>query len=112
PTYDRTLHDVSEETVTVDADIVLIEGNYLLLDKEGWRDLIQFADYSLFIDTTLHNIEERLVNRKQLGGASLEEAVSHYLKTDKVNAELVLKQSKEADLKLTLTTNGLSKADE
>lgn len=111
PTYDRALHDVSEETIEVDADIVLIEGNYLLLDKKGWTDLTPFADYSIFIQTTLHNIEERLVNRKQLGGATLEEAVSHYIKTDKVNAQLVLSQSKDADLKLTLTAEGLSKSD-
>jgi len=111
PTYDRALHDVSEETIEVDADIVLIEGNYLLLDKEGWTDLSQFADYSVFIRTSLHQIEERLVNRKQLGGATLEEAVRHYIKTDKVNAQLVLKQSKDADVELILSSDRLSKAE-
>lgn len=111
PTYDRALHDVSEETIEVDADIVLIEGNYLLLDKEGWTDLSQFADYSVFIRTSLHQIEERLVNRKQLGGATLEEAVRHYIKTDKVNAQLVLKQSKDVDVELILSSDRLSKAE-
>lgn len=112
PTYDRTRHDVSEETVEVDTDIVLIEGNYLLLDKEGWRELKEYADYTIFIDTTLDRLEKRLIDRKQLGGTSLEKAVDHYNKTDKVNAELVLAQSMNADLKLYLTSEGFSRSAE
>ncbi len=103
PTYDRALHDVSEETVEVDADIVLIEGNYLLLDREGWNTLTEYCDYTVFIYTSLDAIEDRLIDRKQLGGASLDEAVAHYEQTDKVNAELVLSHSKSADLTLELT---------
>lgn len=103
PTYDRALHDVSEETVEVDAEIVLIEGNYLLLEREGWNELTQYCDYTIFIETALADIEERLIERKQLGGASLKEAVMHYEQTDKVNAELVLAHSKSADLTLKLT---------
>lgn len=103
PTYDRALHDVSDETVKVDAEIVLIEGNYLLLEKEGWNTLTDYCDYTIFIETALADIEERLIERKQLGGASLAEAVAHYEQTDKVNAELVLAHSKSADLTLKLT---------
>lgn len=112
PTYDRALHDVSEETITVDADIVLIEGNYLLLDREGWRELKEYADYTVFIDATLDRLEKRLIDRKQLGGTSLEKAVDHYNKTDKVNAELVLAQSMEADLNIYLTSEGFSRSAE
>lgn len=109
PTYDRLLHDVSQETVSVDADIVLIEGNYLLLEKEGWNELIEDCDYSLFIQTNLSNIEARLIDRKKLGGASQAEAVNHYEQTDKVNAELVLSYSAKANLTLELTRNGQSR---
>ena len=35
PVYDRLLHNPVENAVTVDADIVLLEGNYLLLDESG-----------------------------------------------------------------------------
>lgn len=106
PTYDRLLHDVSEHTIEVDADIVLIEGNYLLLDKECWRDLIKLSDYSVFIDTEIATLEDRLIDRKQRGGASLKEAQQHYERTDKVNAELVLGHSLPADQTLWLNANG------
>ena len=32
PVYDRRLHDPVDNVITVDGDIVLLEGNYLLLD--------------------------------------------------------------------------------
>ena len=35
PTYDRTLHNPVEDTIQIDSDIVLLEGNYLLLDEDG-----------------------------------------------------------------------------
>lgn len=108
PIYDRALHDVSKEKRSVDADIVLIEGNYLLLNQEGWRSLKNYSDYTLFIDTKLERLKKRLIDRKQLGGASVEEAINHYETTDKVNAERVLTDSLPADLNLYLTHEGFS----
>lgn len=109
PNYDRTLHDISKETRKVDADIVLIEGNYLLLDKEGWRTLKDYADYTVFIEAKLEKLKQRLIKRKQLGGGTFSEALNHYKQTDKVNAELVLTESLPADLRLNLTDKGYFK---
>lgn len=106
PTYDRLLHDVSDEKIKVDADIILIEGNYLLLDKDKWRELIKLSDYSLFIDTSISTLKDRLIERKQRGGASLKEAQLHYERTDKVNAELVLNHSLTADETFRLDSKG------
>ena len=33
PVYDRTIHDVIEDAVTVERQIVLVEGNWLLLNE-------------------------------------------------------------------------------
>lgn len=109
PNYDRTLHDISKKTSKVDADIVLIEGNYLLLDKEGWRTLKDYADYTVFIEAKLEKLKQRLIKRKQLGGGTFSEALNHYKQTDKVNAELVLTESLPADLRLNLTDKGIFK---
>ncbi len=49
PHYDRQLHDPVDNAITIDADIVLIEGNYLLLDMDDWRDLSRFADYTIVL---------------------------------------------------------------
>ena len=47
PLYDRLLHNPIEDKITVDGDIILLEGNYLLLDTEGRNDLSSFADYTI-----------------------------------------------------------------
>lgn len=106
PTYDRALHNVSEETISVDGDIILVEGNYLLLKQEPWKELKEFSDYSVMIDTDLKFIEDRLVSRKQRGGSTLEESELHYQQIDKVNAELVLQKSEPGDLTLYLIEEG------
>lgn len=111
PTYDRLLHDVSDKKMSVDADIVFIEGNYLLLNQEPWNELMDYCDYSIFIKTDLEFLKERLITRKQSGGSTFEEADLHYHRTDKVNAELVLNQSNPPDLLLYLTDEGRFNAD-
>ena len=50
PTYDRTLHDVVPAGRRIGADLVLVEGNWLLLGEPGWRDLAEHAAFSIFID--------------------------------------------------------------
>ncbi|MCC5894036.1 MAG: nucleoside/nucleotide kinase family protein [Alkalibacterium sp.] len=109
PTYDRLLHDVSDQTIKVDADIILIEGNYLLLNEDKWKELHQLSDYTIFIDTSIDTLKDRLIDRKQRGGASLKDALLHYERTDKVNAERVLNQSLPADKTLYLTNDGFTK---
>ncbi len=49
PVYDRTLHNPVPDAITVDGDIILLEGNYLLLDEDGWRDISAYADYTISI---------------------------------------------------------------
>lgn len=33
--------------LTPDASIIIVEGNYLLLDEPGWWDLVSLVDYRL-----------------------------------------------------------------
>lgn len=39
PIYDRNLHDVVENQIKVTKDIILIEGNWLLLKQEPWKSM-------------------------------------------------------------------------
>lgn len=104
PVYDRTIHDVSEKTIKADADIVLIEGNWLLLKEEKWDKLIDYADYSIFIEADEEVLKERLVNRKIRGGLTPEEAESFYQTSDGENVKRVLRNHFEADIVMTLTS--------
>jgi len=97
PVYDRQIHDVIPDAETVDADIILIEGNWLLLKDSRWTDIRIFADYSAFIEVPPELLKERLIRRKVQGGISREEAEAFYEASDRRNVELVLQGSGQAD---------------
>ncbi|RKM59225.1 nucleoside/nucleotide kinase family protein [Butyrivibrio sp. CB08] len=102
PGYDRHLHNPVEDAVTVNKDIVLLEGNYLLLDEDGWRDLSRLADYTIFIKADEDKLRTRLIDRKEKSGNSLEVATRFVDYSDMANVKLCLEKSKKADLTLVL----------
>ncbi|MGM9975173.1 MAG: nucleoside/nucleotide kinase family protein [Clostridiaceae bacterium] len=106
PIYDRTLHDVVDDRILITKDIVLIEGNWLLLKEGGWVELKDYCDYSIFIKADEEMLKERLIKRKIMGGLSEEEAVNFYQKSDSLNVRRVVNNSLEADLNLELLCNG------
>ena len=85
PVYDRRIHDPRPDALKVDASILLIEGNWLLLDEEPWRGLRSLADYSVRIDAAPELLRERLIGRKVQGGLSEEEATAFYEASDAAN---------------------------
>ena len=97
PVYDRSIHDVIEDVTTVKQDIVLLEGNWLLLGSGGWQDLRDLADYTIFVEARPEDLKERLIRRKVLGGSSRQEAEIFYDRSDRVNVERVLSDSWPAD---------------
>ena len=104
--YDRNIHDVLPDYWVVDEDILLIEGNYLLLKEAGWTNIRVLADYSVFIDAAPELLRERLINRKILGGSSREAAEKFYNFSDAKNIERVLKNSARADKTWRLLPDG------
>lgn len=105
PQYDRQKHDPVEGAIQVTAPIVIIEGNWLLLNEDNWRSLAEFCDFSVFIKAPAQTLRQRLIDRKRAGGLSLPEAEAFYQRTDGPNVERVLSQSRPADL--TLCMSGL-----
>jgi len=104
--YDRKIHDVLPDFWSVEDDIILIEGNYLLLKDAGWTNVRVLADYSLFIDAPPEILKERLINRKIAGGSSRQEAEKFFNFSDAKNIELVLKNSARADETWKLLSDG------
>ena len=102
PIYDRKLHDVVEDQIHVKSEIVLIEGNWLLLDEPGWRELVNKCDYSIFISAKEEQLKERLINRKIKGGASPKEALNFYQSSDKKNVTRVMENRIDSDVVLKL----------
>jgi len=106
PEYNRLLHNPVENAITVKGDIVLLEGNYLLLDREGWRDLAGFADYTIRIQADEQVLKGRLVERKRKSGTDPEEALRFVEFSDLANVRECLRHTREADLNLLMDENG------
>jgi pantothenate kinase len=102
PHYDRQLHDPVDDAVTIDADIVLIEGNYLLLDADGWRELSQYADYTISLTADEEMLRGRLIRRKMKTGMSQDDTERFVESSDMRNVRLCLDKTMKADLELSI----------
>ncbi len=102
PTYDRHLHNPIENAINVTGDIVILEGNYLLLDEDGWRELHKLADYTIFLGGDESFLRARLVDRKEASGNSRKDAEEFVDFSDMRNVRLCLLKSLKADLELRL----------
>ena len=106
PIYDRRLHDPVDDVITVEGDIVILEGNYLLLDEPGWRELKDLADYTVLIRADKELLRTRLADRKAMGMATREEAEKFVEFSDMRNVRTCLEHSGDVDLTLEMTGDG------
>ncbi|MBQ6515326.1 MAG: nucleoside/nucleotide kinase family protein [Clostridia bacterium] len=106
PVYDRLLHNPVEDAVLVDGEIVILEGNYLLLDLDGWRDLKDFADYTVSVRAEETLLWERLISRRIKTGVAEDEAIRFVDFSDMPNVRLCLSRSMPADLQLEIDERG------
>ncbi|KAJ5550331.1 hypothetical protein N7461_005029 [Penicillium sp. DV-2018c] len=70
PTFDHQVKDPVEDgiAITPDASIIIIEGNYLLLDDPDWREIAELVDYRVFVDTDPLEARGRLAERHLRAG--------------------------------------------
>lgn len=105
PGYDRRLHDVVENAVAVSAPVLLVEGNWLLYDAPGWRELPH--DFSIFIEAEASLLRDRLIARKMRGGLSHGDALTFYRETDGPNVRLCMSRRLPADVTLRMAGEGV-----
>jgi len=99
PVFDRAmdLARAGADIVTTKHRILLVEGNYLLLNQPEWCDLKQYFDLSIFLKVPYATLEQRLIQRWLDHGADYSAAQTRALANDIPNAELVMEQSLPAD---------------
>lgn len=102
PVYNRKLHDVEEDKILIKKNIVILEGNWLLLDEKEWKKLSNYADYSILIKANETLLRERLIERKVLGGIEKVDAIKFYENSDKKNILKVLNNVVKHDLTLEM----------
>ena len=100
PIYDRVLHNPVEDQIHICQKIVLLEGNYLLLNEEKWKDIHTLFDDSLFIEAPIQELKKRLIQRKMMGGNPYHLAKQFYENSDGVNVKRVLNHSLPAHIHL------------
>ena len=106
PAYDRTIHNPVENAILVDKDIVILEGNYLLLNEDGWKDLSGYADYTVFLRAEEELLRQRLIERHMKTGAEKKAAEDFVDFSDLPNVRLCLENSGKADLTLSIDDTG------
>ena len=111
PAYDRTSHDVVPDSRTILADLVLVEGNWLLLDEPGWRSLSHHSVFNIFIEAEPELLRQRLIERKIRGGMDRASATQFYEASDRRNIERVLQNTDRRKVDLTLRLNADGKID-
>ncbi|MFC6704328.1 nucleoside/nucleotide kinase family protein [Flexivirga alba] len=104
PAFDRSLEEPIAGAIEVapDTQVVVTEGNYLLLPDEPWSELPRLLDAIWYVETPDELRRERLIERHRSYGRSLAEASQRALGSDERNADLVRSTRERADAILLL----------
>lgn len=100
PLFDRSrdLAIAGAAHVGQDCSVAVIEGNYLLFDEPGWRDLADLWDVSIRLDVPLADLEARLVQRWLTHGLDQAAAEARARGNDLANAQRIASARLPADL--------------
>lgn len=91
PEYRRDLEEPVAGAIAVDVDtpIVVVEGNYLLLDCPVWREIQPLLDLSYYVQLDNEERLRRLIRRHVEFGKSFSEATTWVETSDELNARLI-----------------------
>jgi pantothenate kinase len=100
PGFERTVDEpvAAEIAVEPGTRIVVVEGNYLLLDVEPWRHVDDHVDEAWFVEATEEERVRRLVDRHVASGRTPEAALAWAHEVDGANARLIEPTVARADV--------------
>jgi pantothenate kinase len=100
PSFERTVDEgiAGEVAVPVEADIVIVEGNYLFVEREPWAQVPGLLAEGWFCETGEGERLERLVDRHTRHGRTPEAALAWASTVDGANAILIEETKSRADL--------------
>lgn len=102
PAFDHAVGEPEAEAIEVgpEADLVVTEGNYLLLDDAAWRPVRGLLDEAWFCALADDQRRQRLIDRHVEAGRPLDDATVWVDRSDEANARLVAGGRDVADLVL------------
>jgi pantothenate kinase len=91
PEYRREIEEPVAGAIAVRAEtqLVITEGNYLLLDQGHWAEIAPLLDEVWYVDVDDGLRTERLIRRHEQFGRSPQEAIDWAARTDEPNARLI-----------------------
>jgi pantothenate kinase len=101
PGYSRKIEDTVDDAFTVPPEVrvLVVEGNYLLLDDGPWAGIKSLLDYAVFLDVPRDLVEARLLRRHDEEGLFTEARNrAHISRTDLPNYDLVRQSQDRADI--------------
>jgi len=105
PVFDRSLEisRAGARMIPASVRILLVEGNYLLLQDAPWRDLAPAFDLTVMVREPRERLEARLIARWQSFGFDEEKSRAKVTQNDLPNVDLVLGNSSAADFETAET---------
>lgn len=102
PKFDRQMDLSIANAIAIhpNTSIVIVEGNYLLLRSGEWSNLEGVFSTTVFVSPALDHLRQRLFDRWINYGLDPKAARHRAESNDMKNAQIVLRQSREADLYL------------
>ncbi|WP_341246860.1 nucleoside/nucleotide kinase family protein [Nereida ignava] len=100
PVFDRA-RDITvagAQLIPTNAEFVIVEGNYLMLNAAPWDQLRQFWTLSVAISAPMDVVEQRLMERWTDYDIAPDEARAKVQGNDLKNAKMVLQNSAPSDL--------------
>jgi pantothenate kinase len=112
PSFDRAIEEPIAGEMAVDAStqLVIIEGNYLLVDDGPWAAVKPLLTESWFCETPDEVRVSRLVMRHEIGGRTPEAALAWAESVDGRNALLIESTAPRADLLVSGITGAILSA--
>lgn len=99
PTFDRAADATVPQggVIAAGTDIVIVEGNYLLLDTPPWDQLAAEFDLTVALQVSAPELEARLMARWRAHGLSEPQARARAHENDLPNARFVAQNARPAD---------------
>lgn len=112
PRFDRTLEESIGSAIRVDPDVALVitEGNYLLSDGLHWERSRATLTESWFIQVPQDLRLRWLIDRHIAHGRSPQAAREWVMRSDEVNARLVMSTAERADVLVPLPVQDVAPA--
>ena len=104
PGFDRAIEEPVPAAVAIPPEnrVVVVEGNYLLLDSGGWEAVAPLLDVTFFVELDRATRVERLVARHVRFGKTPDAAAAWALGPDEANAVVIGATAARADHRIRL----------